>query len=103
MAQALAWVRQQPGPSWLQLGSHASLSLAQAKALIPSSLRWEAVAIPPVVPRGSRLQRAASVPVGISLLCLQPHLQLRCLPDLQRVALYQPGIPQRRDQGFGLA
>ena len=101
LAQALAWVRQQPGPSWLQLGPHAAMPLTQAKGLIPSSLRWEAVVIPSHVPRGSRLQRCSSMPLGISLLCLQPHLQLDQLSDLQRVALYEPGLPRRRDAGFG--
>ncbi len=102
VARALAWVRAQPGPAWLQLGARAAFPLARAKALIPASLRWDAVAIPAHAPPGGRLQRTTAVPAGISLLCLQPHVQLNSLHDLAAVALYQPLLPRRRDAGFGL-
>lgn len=101
LARALAWVQTQATPTWLQLGARSTLPLDRAKALIPSSLQWDAVAIPADMPRGGRLQRATTVPVGIALLCLQPQTRLNTLHDLARVRLYQPLLPRRRDIGFG--
>ena len=102
---ALAWVREQAQPVWLQLGGTLPLPLERAKALVPSALKWDAVVFPASIQSGGQmrlqLRRITTVPIGIALLCLQPHVQLPSLRDLASVALYQPLPPVRRTASFG--